>query len=125
MQKNVYFIITFFKGVLGKAKVTIQLVDYKNMESKSWAGVCCDGGYLICPLKCDNWFEICVKNVSMKNSDPCIKSFQTKVLYENDDDFYFPGFGQSLGIGVKNPLELVFDGPLVSISDKFMEFIHY
>ena len=61
----------------------------------------------------------------MKNSDPCIKSFQTKVLYEDDDDFYFPGFGQSLGIGVKNPLYFVFDGPLVSISDKFMEFIHY
>ena len=107
-------LLFFFQGVFGKAKVTLQLIDYKNTGSKSWGGGCCDGGYLICPLKCDNWFEICVKQIPMKTVDPCIETFQTKVLYDNDDDFYFPGFEQSLGKDLKNPLVLTYDGPLVS-----------
>ena len=101
--------------MFGKAKVTLQLLDYRNPAHKSLDGSCCEVGFGVCLLPCDNWFSICVKQVPMKHS-PCIKTFKTKVLYENKDNFYFPGYEQSLGNRLTNPLKLTYDGPLVSIA---------
>lgn len=108
------FCLGSLQGVFGKARVTIQLVDYKNTGSKSYDGNCCEVGYRFCPLSCDNWFSICVKKIPMKNFNSCIKTFKTKVIYQDNDNFYFPGYGQDLGDGLTNPLKLTYDGPLVS-----------
>jgi len=99
--------------VYGKATVTIQLIDYINTSHRDYGNDCCDNVGYICFLKCDNWFYVCVTDLPYTHAKDCLYLAKTYVLYNNDDKFNFPSYGQKLAGNVYNPMKFTFDGPLV------------
>ena len=98
--------------VSSKGTLSIQLLDYNNPSSKDYAGSCCDccGAFGWCPNDCDNFFRIFVTSYpyNIFNSLSPWSRWETFVLGE--DSFDFPGYGQSVGSGLTNPLTYHFTG---------------
>lgn len=100
--------------VCGKTLVSVQLYDFYNADSHSLDGGCCDNFGSFCVLKCDNWFEICVAPIPVKDWTNCIYYAKTNV-FDNNDELKFPGFGMKIGPNnLRNPLSFLYDGPFVS-----------
>ncbi|KAJ7351720.1 hypothetical protein OS493_035784 [Desmophyllum pertusum] len=108
--------LSFCKLVNAKGTLSIQLLDYNNPSSKDYNGGCCDCcGVLIgyCPAnECDNFFRLFVATYPytfFSALSPWTR-WETHIIAEDSDSFYFPGYGHTVGAGLKNPLTYHFTG---------------
>ena len=99
--------------------MTLQPLDYYNGGSLDYGGSCCD---LLCLTECDNWFKFCITAFPVSDFRYCRLYAVTRVL--GDDDFHFPGYGQSIGNNVNNPLRYRASDPWPVSDSNLRTMIH-
>ncbi|XP_078363782.1 uncharacterized protein LOC144648000, partial [Oculina patagonica] len=105
-------LLSFYQPVSSKGTLSIQLIDYNNPSHKDYGGSCCDccGAFGWCPGDCENFFRLLVTQYpyTFQNAQSPWARWETYIL--GDDSFNFPGYGQTVGSGLKNPLTYHFSG---------------
>ena len=91
--------------------VSIQLIDYRNPSHRNYGGSCCDPGIWwlgFCPNACENFLRNFRLVSYPADSGQTWISWTTYVVVRDNSDF--PGYGSTLGSGLKNPLTYHFQG---------------
>lgn len=109
---NYLFLPSLLQPVSSKGTLSIQLLDYNNPSSKDYAGSCCDccGVFGWCPNDCENFFRIIVTSYPYNFFSALSPWERWETFVLGDDSFDFPGYGQTVGSSLHNPLMYHFTG---------------
>lgn len=100
------FVSFLLQNVCAKGTLSIQLLDYNNPRSKDYNGDCCDccSFFGSCPNDCENFFKLTVTKYPYTVFTALSPWVRWETYIMGDDSFSFPGFGDTIGNGLTNPL---------------------
>ena len=100
------FVSFLLQNVCAKGTLSIQLLDYNNPRSKDYNGDCCDccSFFGSCPNDCENFFKLTVTKYPYTVFTALSPWVRWETYIMGDDSFSFPGFGDTVGNGLTNPL---------------------
>lgn len=105
------FVSFLLQNVCAKGTLSIQLLDYNNPRSKDYNGDCCDccSFFGSCPNDCENFFKLTVTKYPYTVFTALSPWVRWETYIMGDDSFSFPGFGDTVGNGLTNPLTYHFN----------------